>query len=194
MRFRHRYLIIAALLLAPAVPASGQPVKVSAPDVQMEPARLALAQQIITLAFPENARAEMFDRLLLAITKQMRSAQSQDPLLGSDPGIQAIVDRHLDSMLGEIRNDLGSNMSGLFDAMAHAYAREFSTGELAEIRSFIATPAGTRYVQRSPQLMSDPDVAAWNTAYMSRVLAKTRASQETLKKELLEYLATHKTK
>jgi hypothetical protein len=175
-----------ALPNSPALAQSGPPPATAASAI--DPERLAIAREVVELAYPPERRREMFMGILDAMTAQARSATEAQgrPL---DPGAQAIIDRYMARVRAESEPLIDKASPELFAAFARGYARQFTRDELVQIRAFVATPAGAKYVQRSAQLLSDPDVAEANTLYMSRMMTMLRPLQEQVRRELAAHFA-----
>lgn len=178
--------------LAGAAPCFAQavaPPAAAAPEP--DPAALALARDVIELAFPPERRAAMFARVTEAMVTQSREAVRGMTSGSLDEGAQPILDRFLRRMLDEANRSVVANSAPLFAAMARAYARQFTLDELTQIRAFVATPAGAKYIQRSADLLADPDVAQANMEYTRRFMASIQPLREQLQRELTEYLQRH---
>jgi hypothetical protein len=182
--------LLAALALvgtaAGAAPAVAQdPPATSA--TPLDPETLALAQQVVDLAFPPERRRAMYARIIDAMLSQSRTAAFAALGRTPDAGEAQIFDRYFERVRTETDRVLTQNSPGLFAAFARGYARGFTRDELLQIRAFVATPAGAKYVQRSADLLSDPDVAAANTAYMTRAFSSLQPLEAELRQELLDY-------
>jgi len=181
-----------ALMLAFASPAPAQTssTAVAAP-APVDPDRLAMAQEVVALAFPVERRREMFTGVTTSMMSQMREGAFGPGGNVPDPGAEPIMERYFTRARAEIDrlNDLLA--PELFAAVARAYARAFTRDELVQIRAFVATPAGAKYVQRSSEILSDPDVAAANTAHIRRALAAIKPLEADLLRELRAYFAKH---
>jgi hypothetical protein len=181
----------AAPAFAQAAPAP-RPAPPAAPTkpAPVDPERLAIAEEVVAIAFPVEKRQEMMSRLTDSVMAQVRAAASPggEP---ADPGAQAILKRYFDRVRaeGERLNALAA--PDLFRAAARAYARMFTRDELVQIRAFVATPAGAKYVQRSPDLISDPDVARVNTAHFERVFETIDPIRAEFQRELMTYFTNH---
>jgi len=119
-------------------------------------------------------------------------AQLRDALFAGhqlDAGVQAIFQRYLERVRTQTDPLITEYSPAIFAAMARAYARNFTRDELLQIRAFMATSAGAKYVQRSPELLADPDIAQANTAYFRRVMTVLEPLQADLRRELTEYMA-----
>jgi hypothetical protein len=74
----------------------------------------------------------------------------------------------LPQRLHPVIDAFGSDMAG---AMAQAYVREFSAGELREIRKFAQSPAGSHYLSASMKMLEDPAIAAANDRFLKTLPA-----------------------
>jgi hypothetical protein len=188
--------LLLALSLTPGGAAVAQPAPpivsvTSAAPVPVDPERLAIAQDVVALAFPPAMRQAMFVRVADSMMAQFRQATFGPTGAPADPGAEAIYQRLVDRIRAQVGRSVGEASPELFAAFARAYARMFTREELIQIRAFVATPAGAKYVQRSADLMSDPDVARANTAYLTHYLAALKPVQEQFMRELTDYYAKH---
>ncbi len=106
--------------------------------------------------------------------------------------IQRIVDRHLDRLRTTVNDINRESIPALFTAMARAYARTFDHDDLVQIRSFVGTPAGANYLQRSMDMLSDPDVAEANRAHFARGFSALQPLMEQLRREVAAKLASRR--
>jgi hypothetical protein len=148
---------------------------------------LAIAQEVVALAFPVEKRQAMFSRINDALMAQLRAATFGDTSEPPDPGAEAIFQRYFDRVRAESDRLNAVVSPQLFAAIARAYARAFTRDELIQIRAFAATPAGAKYLQRSPELLADPDVAAVNTAHFNRAMDAVVPLIAQVRRELAAY-------
>ena len=179
--------IIACGLLLAAAPGLAQSPG-AAPVAELNPANLAVAEEIIALAFPPASRQQMLLRAIDMVMAQARAAAREASGGQIDAGMERIVDRHLAELQAAAEPLVAQYTPPIFAAMARAYARNFSNDELVQIRAFVATPAGSKYLQRSMEMVGDPDIAAANTQYMRQAIGVIEPIQTRLRAELLEYL------
>ena len=188
---RARALFASSLLASAALwgltPAQAQALPEPA-AVALDPEALALSNQIIDLSFPPETRQAMLVRSVDTMMAQVRTGAFEAVGDAPDPAVQQILDRFQERALRAAERIIAESSPTLFVALARAYVRQFSRDELLEIRAFVATPTGAKYVQRSMDLLSDPDFAQANTAYMARVFAVLQPLQNEFREELLEYL------
>ncbi|MEA3009860.1 MAG: hypothetical protein QOJ91_1552 [Sphingomonadales bacterium] len=177
--------VAAACLAASALAQPGRPA-----EAKIDPQALSVAQEIVELAYPPEGRRAMFMGTMDSLMAQMRAASAEVHGGRIDPGAEAILDRFFERLRARVQPAIDEASPALFAAYARAYARQFSRDELLQIRAFVATPAGAKYTQRSPALLADPDVAAANTAYISRTLAIVQPLQAEVREELTEYYKT----
>lgn len=180
-----------ALVAAGSAAAQPAPAAISAAPSPIDPERLAIAQEVVALGFPPAQRQAMFMRVGDAFMKQIREATYGPNGAPPEPGVEPIFQRLADRLRAQVARSTAEASPELFAAIARAYARMFTRDELIQIRAFVATPAGAKYVQRSTDLLSDPDFAAANTAYMARYLEAIKPIQADFMRELTDYYANH---
>lgn len=173
-----------ACLLAAAI--SHAPLRAQAVD----PARLALGRQVIAIMYPPARRDAMMSEMVSALMSQIRGGTQLPPMF-NDPGLKAIMDRAFASMPARLMPVISRHLPRMHEAIAAAYAREFTNAELTEIVAFGRTPAGQRYFQRSGGLLSDRDVAAANTAYVAEAQQMNQQFSAQVRQEVTAYLAKH---
>jgi hypothetical protein len=179
---------VVLLALAQAGQARAQPAP-SGATTQLDSERLRLANQIMDLAYPPESRRAMLLRAAEAMADQARVAAFAVVGSNMDDGVRRIIERHLDRVRAEHERIIGEgSVAPIFAAFARAYARRFTSEELEQIRAFVATPTGAKYMQQSSDLLSDPEVAQANTEYMARAFAAIQPLQAEMFEELREYL------
>jgi hypothetical protein len=181
--------LLAALALAVATSgAAGRAQDRPAPAATpLDPETLALANQVVDLAFPPETRHAMSSRVIDAMLAQTREATAATTGHRPDAGEQQILDRYMERLRADADRIVTESSPSLYAAFARGYARLFTRDELIQIRAFVSTPAGAKYVQRSSELLSDPDVAAANTAYLRNVFTAFQPLQSQLRDELIAY-------
>ena len=178
-----RSAAIACLLAAPIV-------HVTAHAQAVDPARLALGRQVIAILYPPERRDAMMNDMVSALMNQIR-AGTHLPAMFNDPGLKQIMDNAFASMPSRLMPVISRNLPRMHEAIATAYAREFTAAELTQIVAFGRTPAGQRYFQRSGALLSDRDVAAANTAYLGEAQQMNQQFTAQIRQEVTAYLAKH---
>jgi hypothetical protein len=176
---------VAGALLAVAVPtaASAQ----SAPATQVaDTAELAEARAIMEIAFPTSERDATFGTMVGQLLEQYRQAIPLNML--NDPGLEELINAHLDSLPERLMPTLKVHLPRIVDATAVAYTNEFSLSELKEIHAFAQTDTGRHYLSESAKLVGDPAVAAANTAYMRDLQDLQKGATEALRQEVVAYL------
>ncbi len=167
------------------------------PPAPLDMARFAEAEAVIATMYPNDKRDQMFADIFASVNQMMaNSFQTMSAQMGvdRDPELEKIVASHFEKMIAEASADLIQNMDGMFAAFARAYARRFSKEELTQIRLFFATPTGSKYASESAQIMSDPDVAAWQEAYQQRVVQRIMGDVKSLGEKLAKHKATQDNK
>jgi len=178
------FLAALALGLA-AMPCAAQE-RAAGVAAELDPQRLELAGEIIDIAYPPQGRRELLLDAIDAMMAQIRTAAASSGR-PPDAGAERIVERYLKRVRAAGEKAVDEHIPALFGAYARAYARGFTAAELTEIRAFVGTPTGAKYVRRSPQLLSDPDVARANSAYIATAMAATGPLQAELHQELSDY-------
>lgn len=179
-----------ALAASPALAKAPDPDPVPAKAADaIQPERLAEARRTVDLAFPPDEREAMFVAAQSSVVEQEREVFLAK--LKNDPGALAIVNRHVDAQLAEIRKLTLAHIPTMMEAIAHAYAREFSVEELRAISAFAASPAGHRYITRSTALLADPDVAEANKQLFRAAQPIIEQSSKSLLVELTAWFAKH---
>ena len=189
MTLRLAALAVLLSLGAPAAAVS-QPVARAA-SAELDPESLAIANQIVDLAFPPASRHAMLMRTTEAMMAQARAASLEASRGQFDAGAEQILQRYFERVRAVAERSIANDTAPLFTAIARAYARRFTRSELVEIRAFVSTPTGAKYLQQSSELLSDPDVAQANTAYMTNAFAAIRPLIEDLNRELQAHVQSN---
>ena len=176
------------MVAGPAMAQTAPPQVATVAPSPLDPAKVEVGRQIIAIAFPPTSRRAMMDKMMNAILVQMR--QGMMPRI-DDPGLKKIMDNALDSIPHRLEPTIQAFLPKMFEAMSHAYAREYSLSELKDILEFAKTPSGQHYLQRATDIMSDPDVAAANTAYFRDLQVPMQQMRTDLTGQVLAYLKAH---
>jgi hypothetical protein len=176
-----RALILAAALFAAPV-AAPAPAQSQVAAVEPNPQSLPAARDLLTVMFPPAQREQIFDSVMHAMMSNFVAGTRQGK--DSDPRMDAIVDKFTAAVESDGRKLLQDAMPGLFEAYARAYARHFSPDELGQIEVFAKTPAGAKFLQRSNFLLSDPDVARWQTDIFSSEMKRTAPLTEKMQADI----------
>jgi hypothetical protein len=158
-------LPLTAIAQTAAAPATGDAAAV-------DPARLAAARQLIDKISPPAKRDAMIEGMMRPVIANMRQSFEQSPdftkLFAEQPKLRdqmmAFINAETEHSLKIVRE----TMPSLFEAMAIAYARRFTTEQLAEVGRFFDTPTGRIYADQAPTIMSDPAVLAAQRAMMAK--------------------------
>lgn len=156
----------------------------------VDPARLAMGREIIATMYPPDQRNAMMTSMVETLMAQIRAGTNL-PAMFNDPGLKAILDRNFAALPARLMPVIARHLPRMHEAIAAAYAREFSTAELTDIVAFARTQSGRRYLQRSGGLLSDPGVAAANTAYIAEAQQLNQQVSAQVRQETTEYLAKH---
>ncbi|MGN6459594.1 MAG: DUF2059 domain-containing protein [Pseudolabrys sp.] len=176
-----RPLILAAALVAAPVSAQA-PVQSQTAAVEPNPQSLPAARDLLAVMFPPAQREQIFESVMHAMMTNFIAGTRQGK--NADPRVEAIVDKFTAAVESDGRKVLQDAMPGLFEAYARAYARHFSPDELGQIEVFAKTPAGSKFLQRSNFILSDPDVARWQTDIFSSQMKRTAPMAEKMQAEI----------
>lgn len=158
--------------------------------VPPSPERLAVAQAIVVTAWPPERREAMMDKLIATFASQFRDSAHLETI--ENPGFSAILRRYLDSIPGRLKPLVSDFIPRQMDAIAIAYARMFTLTELRDVLAFAQTPSGAQFMQRGIDAISDPDVAAVNTAYLTKVHQLSAEAAAEVAAEVQAYVASQR--
>ncbi|MBB5706357.1 DUF2059 domain-containing protein [Sphingopyxis panaciterrulae] len=182
-----KYMLLTAAFAAPPLHAQEAASAAVAPAEAPASDRIAAAQSLIEVMMPAAQREEMMGQLV-AVTMANVSAGMQQHFgaaeLAADPKAKTVFDRFVARQQQLTVEQLRTQLPGLFDAMARAYARRFTVAQLGEIETFFRTPTGRIYVTESMNIMSDPDIAAWQRQSIASSMERLPAELERLSQEL----------
>jgi hypothetical protein len=187
----------AAASAEPAPPAQTSVPVIVAPRVAtapaakataVDPAALALAHQILDIGFPAEKRSQMFASVMDSLIRQSRTA-TESLGLTNDKDLQALMNRSTQRMWDQMKPIMNAALPDIFDSMARAYAREFSTDDLSAILAFVKTPAGQHYFERASNILKDPDVQAANQRMLVQLMGKLPEIARQNKQDIEDYAA-----
>jgi hypothetical protein len=161
--------------------------RTGAAAAELDPEQLAIANQVIDLSFPPEGRHATLMSMADTMTDQVRAAVAE-VTGGDNEAMTAIMQRFLDRMRVLTDRAIAEHSPALFAAMARAYARNFTRDELVQIRAFVSTPTGRKYLQKSMEMLADPDVARANTVYMTSIFTAMEPMRVELRRELEAYI------
>ena len=191
-------VFLVATTSANAAPKMAAPIKspnlansstVSKKDAPLDPASVALAHQIVTIAFPPEKRSQMFGSMMDSVVEQTRK-NVQSHVKSGDKEFQTLLDRSSERMFEAMKTSVESSLPDIFKSFERAYARSFSHDDLVAILAFVKTPAGQRYFERAPQLLKDPDVEAATGRMTAQLFTKLPQIQRETMREVEDYVAT----
>jgi hypothetical protein len=187
-------LAAAALLLTtPAVaqtaPASAgtsaSPVQAPAP---VDPARLAAARDVVDEVLPPAKRQEMFGQLVNAMMKNMTDGLVRgaglDEVFKEQPKAGAIFATFVARQRDLSLDDLRLHTPELITAYADAYARNFTVDELGELKAWLGSSIGQKYIGFAFAIAGDPEIAAWQKGVMERAQKRVPGEVEKLMNDL----------
>lgn len=182
-----RYLVclLSALLATTPVMVSAQitPPATEAPDSD----RIEAARGLLDLIMPPDQRAAMMTAMVEPMIANLQAGLMQSPQLQStisnNSEAQALLMQFLAGQRSRALDLATSNMPGLMEASARAYARQFTVRELRDIQEFFETRAGQTYLREASTIMADPDIAAWQRGVMAQ-------SMQTIQSDITEFAAS----
>lgn len=183
------------------------PTAASAPT-QASPEALAAARRVAARLLPPGVYKRVMAASMQAVTGSMGEALKAMPLRqiaemgGLKPEeakaldkvnveqVMAIYDPHwqqrqqltMQAMFDAMGDFFTTMEPTLRDAMAHAYADNFTLAELNDLDRYFATPTGAKYAARSTTIMSDPAVMASMKDMMPKMMQQMPQFFEAAKK------------
>lgn len=181
-------VLAAALIASAPASAAAQPQVATAvqPD---EPAKLAEAHAIINIMFPPATRQQMMDKMLSDLVAPMRQSMPIDGI--TDPGLKALFTEYLDNTLDAQRPLMARHLPAMADAMAVAYAHQFSLAQLKDIHAFAVTPSGSEYFSHVMTVVSDPAIAKVMTDMMADARETMKPAMAAFRQKVVDYLKAH---
>ena len=132
----------------------------------VDPRSLQLAHDILDLTNPpadrERIMRERLDGILDRVSASMAAREGS-----AAHQVSSDFSTIMDSLVTQIMPQLAD----YYDAIAHAYTRQFTVAELEQIRTFAMTPAGRRFVSIGTVIYKDPDVIAAQQRMTDRMMA-----------------------
>lgn len=181
--------LVLALLAAAPLAAYAQTPAAPPPNEKLDPARLDAAKTLLDTMMPPARRGTMVDQLVAVsnsnILRGLNANAAFTAALRDDPRATPIFQRFLANQQAELRTLLYTNMPDMMTAMQRAYARRFSVSEMAEIRTFFASPTGQAYMDRGAKIMTDPDVSAWQQKMVAQQMSKMPEATRALAAEIM---------
>lgn len=162
------------------------PVKVIAAP---EPARLALAKEIISIVFPPAEREAMMHKLVANMTAQFSAGIDLSSI--EDKGARDLVKGYLDSIPVRMQPMVNAFIPKQMEVTARAYARMYTEQQLTDVLAFAKTPSGAAFLQHSMDVMSDPEVAEANTDYFKDVMGESQKLGAEMTQAIAAYAKEH---
>lgn len=190
-------LILTALLLGSAVPVVAQTVPATAQAPAADPARLAAAQQLMRVMWPDGMLATIMQKTMgmggggamdamfdLKASDFDGTGKAGDETLGQmmakgDPHFRERMQIMSRVMSGEMAEMMRPEEPNMRDAMAKAYAERFTVKEIGEMHAFFSTPTGRKIMLESYTIASDP---AFMQVMMRMSAALAKRMPEIMKK------------
>lgn len=182
----------ALLVISSPTGATTKPVITPVPPPKavtpLDPASLALAQQILSIAYPPEKRAQMYASIMDSIIDQTRKNMLSQ-MTTDDKDFDTVLDRSLQRMYDQMKATVNASIPDYFESFARAYARAFSPDDLRAILAFAKTPEGQDFFERSPLILKDPDVQAATQRMQAQLAAKLPEMQRQMLQDVDDYVA-----
>ena len=163
----------------------------TAKPAPVDPTALAIAHQILAIGMPPENRSQMFGSIMDSVNDQTRK-NVEGLGLSKDKDFQAVMNRSTQRMWDEMKPIMNAALPDIFESMARAYAREFSTDDLNALLAFVKTPAGQHFFERAPMILKDPDVQAANQRMTAQLLGKLPQIMQENMRDIEDYVAKKK--
>jgi len=188
---------IAQTAPAPA-PASEAAAPTAAAPAPVDPARLAAARPVVAKLFPDGTYRRIFGGAFRGMMNRMTGGVGHMPLreiaqvggmttdqankLGNTTlaEVEAIIDPHWQQRMDATMDAVMDGMSDLMsqyepqmrDALAHAYAANFTVAQLDDLDRYFSTPTGAAYAAKSMVIYMDPSMMQQMQTMMPDMLKK----------------------
>lgn len=187
-----------ALVLAAAAPlpalAQTAPASAPAPD----PARIAAAQALIARIMPPERIDQTVDQMMRPMMANLRNAMLSSPdmqkALEKMPKAKATFDTFIDDEFARSIALTKQWMPTMLEAMARAYARRFTTAQMAEIGAFFDTPTGKVYAAQASTIMADPDMLAAQRTMMTKAMEGLQQRAQVMAQKIAQDIAAEQDK
>ena len=160
----------------------------AAPSAAVDPARLAVARDLIDVLMPPATREQMVQGMIAPMLANLQKGMTQNPdfarAMQADPRIKGMFDTFVGQQLERTTTSMRAALPGMTDAMGRAYARRFDIAQMRDIKAFFVTPTGRLYMQQSYTIMSDPDVAAWQQTMMRNSMGRVQSDVAEFAKQI----------
>jgi hypothetical protein len=180
--------LLAACFVA-AAPAQALAAQGIASSQSDDPAKLGEARAILAVMFPPAQREAMFAKLQTDLGTQFSVLIPAQML--ADPGLKAIFEEFKNNAFERQRAVVLKHFPAQLEAIAGAYAREFSLGDLKDIHSFALTPAGRHYFSKSMSITGDPAIAKVNSETIAELHSVTQQALPPFREKVIAYLKAH---
>ena len=180
--------ILGALIVVSTPAGAAAQGAVATKATTVDPAALALAHQILDIGFPAEKRSQMFASVMDSLMRQSRKA-TENLGLTKDKDLQALMNRSTQRMWDQMKPIMNAALPDIFESMAHAYARQFSTDDLNAILAFVKTSAGQHFFERAALILKDPDVQAANQRMVAQLMGKMPEILRQNKQDIEDYAA-----
>ena len=181
--------VLGAILIVSMPGAAAAQAQPAAAVQSDDPAKLAEARGIINVMFPPASREQIIDKMITDLTATFRQSLPADDI--KDPGLKAIFQDYRDGMLTTMRPVMIRHLPEMTEAMAVAYAHQFTLAQLKDIHAFALTPSGSDYFSHVLSVVGDPAVRQANVDMVADAQQAAKTSATEFKDKLTDYLKAH---
>lgn len=153
-----------------------------------DPVSLGYAREIAEVMLTPERRQQIMQGLTQTVIAQIRASPMGQ---SSDPGLRRIMDDFMAKLPNELRPVGERNMPWIADAMAQAFAKQYTLEDLRQISEFAKTPAGAHFVSHVLTIVSDPGVVRANQTFYNDAMQAANVVTPQLRASVLEYLSKH---
>lgn len=176
---RFSILAIAALAVVSTIPARAQAPQPAPAAMPVDPQRLAAARDLMdamqTREMMRHMMDTMADQIQSKAAQQMLDASGVTELAKADPYFQERMRRTSKILASEMSSLMKEVEPSFIEAMAQAYARQLTVGELKQTAAFFRTSTGQKLGRIMPALMTDPSMVAAQADIVRKLMPRMPA-------------------
>ena len=193
-----KILQFVALAISITTPVFAQKTLPVITDVSpIDPVRLSAARAVLDVIMPPVTREKMIESMIKSMMGNLSQSIFENPemkaALEADQRASTILQRFFTRQQENSLAIMKKDFPGMIDAMAHAYARRFTTIQLADMQKFFETSTGRIYVEQAATIMSDPDIAKWQRDSSSKSISLMLKDAQAAVAEIKALTAKDKT-
>ncbi len=193
IKFGNFAVALALIASSPALAQSAPAPAAAGPStgpVPVDPARLVLAKHVIETLSPPAKRGALIESVMRPMMANIQhgfeDSSEFQALFAENPQLRDVMLKFIEGETERSIKLAQDSMPAMYDAMAAAYARRFSTEQLSELQRFFETPTGRAYGEQAATIMSDPDVMAAQRAIMAKSLDGLQDRVRVMAQQLID--------